>query len=983
MSLGHTKLHSAGGPSLARQQAHTSSSYSIQSHQSSRLSDATTLTQQTSASTLFPPPSAQTPDPNHVRPQQNVMNQVGEKEQSLFQICLILRQRLSGVPGFDGILEEEEQSADEDTDPVTLLWRTFRRGYPLMAIYNVLRPDKPLEVNVANMTDIKKAKQMTFKFINACLNELGFKVEDCFIILDLFGDDTTGFVRVTRMVTRLLDMGVERNVIEDTRRDSAEPFEGSTAGKRSQRQHIVDELVNTERTYVQHLEMLQDFQVQCQKTGVIPGDVIHQIFLNLNALLDFQRRFLIRVEQINAQPESEQNWGKLFVLYNDAFTIYEPYITNQKQCEATVMREFDKLKLAGGSPTLQGIVANSSTLYSFLMKPFQRLTKYPLLLNELYKKGDLDDERKADLLIGKDCATAVLSRTNAAIEREDRFAAVDELTGRVEDWKGHKVEQFGELLLYGTFTVLKSDSGTSKDSEREYHVYFFESILLCCKDIDPNKAKNKMKGKPLVDKKGKPKLQLKGRIFMQNVTDVVSTAKQGSYSCQIFWKGDPGIENFTIRFLTEDLMQKWYQKLVEQKKLWQEIASNSGNNRYTTTSQTEFISMQGQGQIENPYKNDEEDDDVDINAMLSNESYNSSHPTLAEFTSGWNQSQTSIRSRSATGESNAGAPGRMAPPRLPPGSLANPALSLRTQQLQSAAMSPSERFNDSYFSPVEESPMSSRTSTSSNMYFPRQGHASEGGYQHHVPYRSGSREGMNQQGYPASARQRPHYTSGPAPSMPGGFAPTGRNRSISSPSINEAQRRAMENNRPPMPDGMPSHIQQYPPAIHRSQSNSPHMASGLDERMGAPSPQARNFANSPSMGGYPLTSRNPTPTQNGQGTPHMGGASTPTIPQDSTPPSQLKVKVHATAAGQVLTLVVPSNITYQSLKDRIDAKLQRSTNISLTDRGAGNQVKLKYLDEDDYVNIASDEDVQTAFETWREQRGEGAIGLGEIELFCQ
>lgn len=478
MSLGHTKLHSAGGPSLARQQAHTSSSYSIQSHQSSRLSDATTLTQQTSASTLFPPPSAQTPDPNHVRPQQNVMNQVGEKEQSLFQICLILRQRLSGVPGFDGILEEEEQSADEDTDPVTLLWRTFRRGYPLMAIYNVLRPDKPLEVNVANMTDIKKAKQMTFKFINACLNELGFKVEDCFIILDLFGDDTTGFVRVTRMVTRLLDMGVERNVIEDTRRDSAEPFEGSTAGKRSQRQHIVDELVNTERTYVQHLEMLQDFQVQCQKTGVIPGDVIHQIFLNLNALLDFQRRFLIRVEQINAQPESEQNWGKLFVLYNDAFTIYEPYITNQKQCEATVMREFDKLKLAGGSPTLQGIVANSSTLYSFLMKPFQRLTKYPLLLNELYKKGDLDDERKADLLIGKDCATAVLSRTNAAIEREDRFAAVDELTGRVEDWKGHKVEQFGELLLYGTFTVLKSDSGTSKDSEREVsHIYLVDHFL--------------------------------------------------------------------------------------------------------------------------------------------------------------------------------------------------------------------------------------------------------------------------------------------------------------------------------------------------------------------------------------------------------------------------------------------------------------------------------------------------------------------------
>ncbi|KAF2224926.1 Pleckstrin homology domain-containing protein [Elsinoe ampelina] len=910
------------------------------------------------------------------------MNAVGEKEQSLFQICLILRQRLSGVPGFDAILEEEEQSADEDTDPVTLLWRTFRRGYPLMAIYNVLRPDKPLQPDVTNMNDVKKAKSMTFKFINACLNELGFKVENCFILLDLFGDDTTGFVRVTRMVTRLLDMGVERNVIEDTRRDSAEPYEGSTAGKRSQRQHIVDELVNTERTYVQHLEMLQDFQSQCQKTGVIPGDVIHQIFLNLNALLDFQRRFLIRVEQINAQPENEQNWGKLFVLYNDAFSIYEPYITNQKQCEATVMREFDKLKMAGGSATLQGIVANPSTLYSFLMKPFQRLSKYPLLLNELYKKGDLDEERKADLLIGKDCATAVLSRTNAAMEREDRFAIVDELSGRVEDWKGHKVEQFGELLLFGTFTVIKSDSGVSKDSEREYHVYFFESILLCCKDIDPNKAKNKMKGKPLVDKKGKPKLQLKGRIFMQNVTDVVSATKQGSHACQIFWKGDPGIENFTIRFLTEDLMQKWYQKLVEQKKLLHDLHSSQNNHRHTTTSQTEFISMQGQGQIENPYKQDEDDeegDDLDLNAMLTNESYNKNHPTMSEFFSGSNQSQTSIRSRSATGESQNGGHGRMPPPRLPPGSIQNSALSLRTQHM-SGTMSPSERFaGDSYFSPVEESPMSSRASNASGMYFPRQGHQSEGGF-HHAPYRSSSREGMNQ-GYPSSARQRPQYTSGPAPSMPGGFAPTaGRNRSISSPSINEAQRRAMENNRPPLPEGgIPAHLQQ-PPQIHRTQSNSPHMAGGIDDRMGAPSPSIRGYSNSPSIGGYP--SRNATPTQYGSSTPSLG-PSTPTMSHDSTPPSQLKVKVHATAAGQVLTLVVPSNIAYQSLKDRIDAKLQRSTNISLTDRGAGNHVKLKYLDEDDYVNIGSDEDVQTAFETWREQRGEGVNGLGEIELFCQ
>lgn len=83
-----------------------------------------------------------------------------------------------------------------------------------------------------------------------------------------------------------------------------------------------------------------------------------------------------------------------------------------------------------------------------------------------------------------------------------------------------------------------------------------------------------------------------------------------------------------------------------------------------------------------------------------------------------------------------------------------------------------------------------------------------------------------------------------------------------------------------------------------------------------------------------------------------------------------------------MTLVVSTNISFQSLKDRIDAKLQRSTSVSLSQ----GQVKLKYLDDDDFVSIQSDEDVQTAFETWKEQQRDvntGGQQLGEIELFCQ
>ena len=52
-------------------------------------------------------------------------------------------------------------------------------------------------------------------------------------------------------------------------------------------------------------------------------------------------------------------------------------------------------------------------------------------------------------------------------------------------------------------------------------MYLFECILLCCKEVNLNKPKNRLTNRN-IDKKGKPRLQLKGRIFMQNVTNVVS-----------------------------------------------------------------------------------------------------------------------------------------------------------------------------------------------------------------------------------------------------------------------------------------------------------------------------------------------------------------------------------------------------------------------------------------------------------------------------
>jgi cell division control protein 24 len=85
----------------------------------------------------------------------------------------------------------------------------------------------------------------------------------------------------------------------------------------------------------------------------------------------------------------------------------------------------------------------------------------------LRDKGDLDEQRRRDIDDGIEAASSVLHRTNAAVDLEERKDAMNELRERVEDWKGHRLESFGDLLLHGTYQVVKGDSSNSKDSERE------------------------------------------------------------------------------------------------------------------------------------------------------------------------------------------------------------------------------------------------------------------------------------------------------------------------------------------------------------------------------------------------------------------------------------------------------------------------------------------------------------------------------------
>lgn len=84
------------------------------------------------------------------------------------------------------------------------------------------------------------------------------------------------------------------------------------------------------------------------------------------------------------------------------------------------------------------------------------------------RKQAEDEQIKTDITHAIDTIQTLLDSANEAIHKEHLAAAVVDLSERVDDWKSLKMEVFGDLLRYGTFAVVKGDSG--KDNEREVRV---------------------------------------------------------------------------------------------------------------------------------------------------------------------------------------------------------------------------------------------------------------------------------------------------------------------------------------------------------------------------------------------------------------------------------------------------------------------------------------------------------------------------------
>jgi cell division control protein 24 len=116
---------------------------------------------------------------------------------SLYQECVEVELRLTKIPGFPEIFTKLRDEG-EDHDPLSLLITFFRRGAPFLMLLERV----PGLGNLDHLTELwhidsqKLPQVATYKFIKACIHDLGFQPNECFSVSDLMGSNSTGFVNV-------------------------------------------------------------------------------------------------------------------------------------------------------------------------------------------------------------------------------------------------------------------------------------------------------------------------------------------------------------------------------------------------------------------------------------------------------------------------------------------------------------------------------------------------------------------------------------------------------------------------------------------------------------------------------------------------------------------------------------------------------------------------------------------------------------------
>lgn len=498
-------------------------------------------------------------------------------------------------------------------DPVTTLWKLFQMGAPLCIIFNAIKPQ--YKINVVSSDDIKICKKSIYDFISSCKIHLEFHDEELFTISDVFNNGTFTLVKVIEVVLTLISYSIKIFPSVSTAEPSLiknQPIPESL--KKDERYKIFREFLETERKYVYDLETLQDFNAQLLTQNFITINESTTLFPNITEIIEFQRRFLISLEMNNHLLNMDElRLGSVFINSYNYFKLYELWSIGQ----TAAIEYISKLPIYSNATNTHPngdklIIKNKMELQSFLLKPIQRLCKYPLLIKELYQASSPSSMYYKELELGLEVSKKIASNMNEHQRKVENEIVMKELViKRVANWRDYDISKFGDLISHDKVIITNND--VDFVDAKIFEISLFEKIIIIFNEINSQgviinnddtsssnmegsssglkitlkKNKSTLNHKALLEKESEiqqfkinstHKLDLKGRIMVSTIT-TLQEHYSSPRSIDIKWESSNEHGNFNLKFKNEDIKDVWANYLS------QYIKNTQGSNRMSRPSQ--------------------------------------------------------------------------------------------------------------------------------------------------------------------------------------------------------------------------------------------------------------------------------------------------------------------------------------------------------------------------------------------------------------
>ncbi|XP_078357536.1 proto-oncogene vav-like [Oculina patagonica] len=421
-----------------------------------------------------------------------------------------------------GVLPEFHRASYPNASVFDLA-QSLRDGVLLCQVANRLRPNSIPDINMKPQMSPFYCLKNIRSFLSACSRDFGLTQEALFDANELF--DVSDFAKVIKTLSvlshtqhaisagfdpfppedsgsheiqdediysNLEDLALNRDITEEENPYDAVTIEEETkiyedlvsyqkvpkperqTSIEEKRKYVVAELLETEKSYVEALSMIQEHFIKRLQSMMSPDDKA-KIFINIEDLLRIHTKFVGKLEK--GCSNGGLQISPVFLDFRDDLLKYGKYCTKMSEAQSYI----DELsrtdpKFREGLEECQRRAKSKFALRSLLVVPFQRVLKYPLLIQELNKQTKSTHPDKKGLEKALAAVQDVAKFINQLKRDDENSRTVKDIEDSLSSEVNINLFSFGHLIKDGELLIKVTDQPPKKR-----HAFLFDTALIICK----------------------------------------------------------------------------------------------------------------------------------------------------------------------------------------------------------------------------------------------------------------------------------------------------------------------------------------------------------------------------------------------------------------------------------------------------------------------------------------------------------------------